>query len=349
MQSLIFSIGVQKKFKTISEEELKTCTVIVAARNEEGNILRCLQSLDKMIYPKDKLEILIVDDRSTDNTGKIIDEFIESRPIFRKIISNEETEKLRGKTNALATAIEISKGDIIFTTDADCEVKPTWVLKTASYYIDNIAMVNGFTTQEAHNNFSGMQSIDFVYLLMIASSTINLGKSISCIGNNMSYLKKAYFEVGGYEALPFSVTEDFNLLMAINKLGKYKIIYPLDKETLVTSLPCKNLKELYRQKKRWAVGGLGVPFSGFLILISGYLTYLCILLLPFFYSLLSLYLLIFKIAIDLFILYPLHKKLGIIKNMKYFFAAEIYFTLYVLALPFLVLFNRKVKWKGREF
>ena len=123
----------------------------------------------------------------------------------------------------------------------------------------------------------------------------------------------------------------------------------MDKETLVTSLACENIKSLYRQKKRWAVGGLGVPLSGFLILINGYLTYLCMLLLPFFYSSVSLYLLIFKLAIDFFILYPIHKRLGIEKNMKYFFIAEIYFIVYVLTLPFLIVLNRKVIWKGREF
>ncbi|MCH8326596.1 MAG: glycosyltransferase, partial [Bacteroidetes bacterium] len=275
--------------------------------------------------------------------------FIKGKERFKKIISKDPRGKLKGKTNALASGIEIAKGDIIFTTDADCCVKSTWVFKTASYYKENVAMVNGFTTQESVNNFSGMQGIDFIYLLMIASSTINLGRPISCIGNNMSYLKKAYFEVGGYEALPFSVTEDFNLLMAINRLGKYKILYPLDKETLVTSSPCENFKTLYRQKKRWAVGGLGVPLIGFLILINGYLIYLCMFLLPFFYSSLSLYILIFKIAIDFFVLYPIHKRLGIEKNMKYFFVAEIYIIIYVLTLPLLIAFNRKVIWKGREF
>ena len=349
LQSFLFAIGVQKSFPTINEDELLSSSVIVAARNEENNILKCLQFLDKLVYPKNKLEIIIVDDRSTDKTGYIVDNFIKDKPKFKKIMSKEEKGKLRGKTNALASGIEAAKGEIILTTDADCIVPSTWALKTASYYKENIAMVNGFTTQIANSNFSGMQSIDFIYLLMIASSTINLGKPISCIGNNMSYLKKAYLEVGGYEVLPFSVTEDFNLLMAISKLGKYKIIYPLDKETLVTSFPCKNVKALYRQKKRWAVGGLGVPLSGFVILINGYLTYLCMLLLPFFYSALFLYLIIFKFAIDFFVLYPIHKRLGIEKNMKYFFIAEIYFMIYVLALPFLIAFNRKVRWKGREF
>ena len=135
-----------------------------------------------------------------------------------------------------------------------------------------------------------MQAIDFLYLLVVASGTINLNNPISCIGNNMSYRQSAYTDVGGYENLPFSVTEDFNLLWAIYKLKKYKLIFPLDKESLVTSIPCKNIKSLFRQKKRWAVGGLEIPLRGYLIMAWGFTTNLCILLTPLFFTTGCLYL-----------------------------------------------------------
>jgi cellulose synthase/poly-beta-1,6-N-acetylglucosamine synthase-like glycosyltransferase len=165
----------------------------------------------------------------------------------------------------------------------------------------------------------------------------------------MSFRKKAYSEIGGYEALPFSVTEDFTLLRAIYKLKKYKILFPLEKDALVTSIPCPDFNSLYRQKKRWAVGGLGVPVRGFFIMFWGFLANLAIILTPLFYSTAWLYLIFFKIAIDFFVLYPVHQKMGITKNLKYFFVYQIYYILYVLALPFIVLASRKVKWKGREY
>ena len=349
IHSVIYVIGVGKRFPTMEESGLPTVSVIVAARNEENNILRCLQSLDKLIYPEDKLEIIMVDDQSTDNTGEIIDEFISGKKIFRKIVSKKEIGKLKGKTNALANGLEAARNDIIMTTDADCEVKPTWVKRTASYYFNNVGMVNGFTTQVAFDSFSGMQSLDFIYLLIVASSTINLGNPISCIGNNMSYRKEAYDEVGGYENLPFSVTEDFNLMMAIYRLKKYKIIFPVDKDTLVTSLPCPDVKSLFHQKKRWAVGGLDVPLRGFAIMANGFLTYLGILLTPFFYTPLCLYLIVLKVILDIFVIYPVLKLLGIQKNFRYFISFQFYYLIYVIALPFIVLAGRKVTWKGRNF
>ncbi len=348
LQSVIFIIGVSRKFPKIKEEDFPSATVIVAARNEADNIQRCINSLDKLIYPEGKLEIILVDDKSTDDTGKIIDEFISGKSKFKKIVTQKEIGKLIGKMNALANAINLAKGEIILTTDADCEVHPKWAYTIASYYQKDVAIVNGFTTQLAFDNFSGMQSIDFIYLLFVASGTINIGIPITCIGNNMSYRKKAYDEVGGYEKLPFSVTEDFSLLNAINKLKKYRLIFPLDKEALITSMPCKSFKSLYRQKKRWSVGGLGVPISGYMVMVWGFLTNLCVLLTPFFFSSTWLYLVFFKIITDFFVLYSVHNNLGIKKNLKYFLPYQVYFTLYVIATPFVLLFDRKVVWKGRK-
>lgn len=349
IQSVIFFIGTTKKFSQKSDDELPTVTIIVAARNEESNIQRCLTSLDKLLYPEDKLSIILVDDKSTDNTGILIDEFIKDKPKFQKIVTKKEIGKLKGKTNALANALELAAGEIILTTDADCEVNPNWAKTLASYYEKDVAVVNGFTTQKAVSGFSGMQAIDFVYLLFVASGTINLGHPLSCIGNNMSYRKSAYFEVGGYENLPFSVTEDFNLLISIYRLKKYKIIFPLNINSLVVSLACTDYRTLYRQKKRWGVGGLQIPARGYLVFLFGYFTQLGMLALPFLFTPIWLYLSAFKLFTDFFILYIIHDRLGIKKNLIYFFQFEIYYTIYVLILPFMISFSRKVIWKDRKY
>jgi cellulose synthase/poly-beta-1,6-N-acetylglucosamine synthase-like glycosyltransferase len=349
IQSVLFVIGINRRFSRIKEEELPKATVVVAVRNEEKNILRCLNALDKLIYPEGKLEIIISDGHSTDSTTTIVDNFIKEKIRFKRITANSDKENLKGKANAIDSAVNISTGEVILTTDADCEVHPLWVKTICSYYKDDVAVVSGFTTQTAYNGFSGMQAIDFIYLLIIAAGTMNLGYPISCIGNNMSYRKRAYLETGGYEKLPFSVTEDFSLLRAIYCLGKYRIIFPLNKNALVTSLPCINLSELFQQKKRWGVGGLAAPLHGFVIMLFGYIVDLCILLTPLFFTGVWLYLAVFKFAIDLFILFPVHSRLGIKQNLKYFVQFEIYFIIYVIILPVIVLSSRKVVWKGKEY
>jgi len=349
IQTFIFAVGLRKKFPKITENKLPTATVIVAARNEEANILRCLKSLDALVYPEDKLEIIIVDDRSTDATGKIIDEYIKDKKRFIKLVTTKEIGRLKGKTNALANAIKIANGEIILTTDADCEVAPTWAKAIASYFRKDVGMVNGYTDQSAENNFEGMQSLDFIYLLAVASGATNFNKPLSCIGNNMAYRKSAYTDVGGYENLPFSVTEDFNLMFAIFKLKKYKLISPLDIESLVTSAPCANIKSLVHQKKRWGVGGLKSPLRGYMVMASGFLAHVCMLLTPFMFSTHALSLAFLKILLDFLLLYPVLKTLGIQKKIKYLPVFELYFLVYVLALPLMLAFSKKVVWKGREY
>ena len=194
-----------------------------------------------------------------------------------------------------------------------------------------------------------MQAIDFIYLLFIAAGTINLGKPVSCIGNNMSFRKKAYEETGGFENLPFSVTEDFLLLNSIHKINKYKVIYPLNKDSLVISEPAINFSELFNQKKRWAVGGKDAPTLGIFLMFISFLTNLFLLMTPFFFSAAWLYLAFFKIVIDYFVLLPVHQRLGLQKNLKYFPVFQIYYILYIIILPFALIFSKKVVWKGRKY
>ncbi len=347
--SVIFFNAAGKRFKKYGFKELPDVTVIIAARDEEGSILSCLESLDKMDYPAGKLEIIIVDDGSKDSTEKITGSFISGKEKFKMITSPAASGNLKGKTNALAAAVMAAKGSIIITTDADCTVPKSWVKTIVSYYKEDIGAVCGFTKQYAGDWFSGMQSIDLTYLLTIASGTININKPVSCIGNNMSFRKSAYLQAGGYENLPFSVTEDFLLLNAIHKLTAYKIIFPIDAESLVETKPCKNLRELYRQKKRWAVGGANASLWGLFIMSFSLLANYCLLLTPLFFTQVCLYLAVFKIAIDFFLLYPVLKRLGISDSMKYFLHFQIYYTLYIVIIPWLLMLNKKVLWKGREY
>lgn len=343
-------IGAKKSYPQLPDEKLPSVSIIVAARNEEKNILACLESLNELIYPEGKLEIIIIDDASTDDTFKLASNFIHGKKKFRIIhLQENEQSVLKGKVRAMSEAIRLSTGEIILTTDADCVVNPLWAKTIVSYYSENVGVVNGFTSQNVNGAFSAMQAIDFIYLLFISSGTINFGKPVSCIGNNMSFRKKAYEEVGGFENLTFSVTEDFLLLNSIYKLKKYNAIYPLNKDSLVISKPASNLVELFRQKKRWAVGGIDAPLLGFLLMAWAFLTNLFVLASPLFYSAILIYLIVFKISIDLFVLYPLHQRLGLQKNLKYFLVFEIYYLVYVVILPLAILFSKKVIWKDRTY
>lgn len=350
IQATILSIGSKKKFvKNNNDDQLQKVTVIVAARNEEKNIENCLISLSNLEYPDGKLEIIIVDDDSDDNTEKIISEYITDKKRFQLIKPTKNFGDTKGKARAIANAIEIAKGEIILTTDADCTVAPTWAKTIASYYKDDVVMVCGYTNQKHKNLFEAVQDMDFIYLLTVGAGSINLGKPLSAIGNNMSYRKSAYLEVGGYEKIPFSVTEDFQLLMALNKIKNKRIIFPVDKGSLVTSEPCQDVKTLFRQKKRWAIGGMNSRIDNLLIISTGFWVALFTLFIPFFYSVSLIYLLFLKILTDLFMVYFIRKELNLKFNIFNFIGFQIYSIIYFTVVSISMLFSRKVIWKGRKF
>ncbi len=326
-------------------------SIVVASRNEEKNIERTLASLAALEYPKEKLEVIIVDDCSTDATPRIMQRYAQQFPFIRTMTAKPSESHLRGKSNAIAQGIDNSSGEIIMMTDADCAVPPSWVTATTSYFDEETGVVAGLTLLHYTSWFGGMQSVDWSYILAIAASAMALRHPLSCIGNNFSFRRKAYDEVGGYRGIKFSVTEDYALFKAITSSGKWNYKYPLDKETLVLSTPCNTAKDLYRQKRRWGVGGKDMRLSGMLIMAVSFFMHV-LLLGGLFIGINATFLLaglLLKLVLDLsLILIPL-RRVQQTNQLKYFFVFELYFFLTVVALPFAVFWGGDVIWKGRRY
>ena len=111
-------------------------SVVVAAYNAERLIGRCLESLFAMEYPAERLEIIVVDNGSTDRTAEIIDGF----PVVRL------DEALRGSTGARNTGIASARGSLIAFTDSDCIVEPDWAAEIEhAFQAPDVAAVMGYT------------------------------------------------------------------------------------------------------------------------------------------------------------------------------------------------------------
>ena len=324
-------------------------SVLIAARNEELNLWECLESVLGQSYDSGQFEVIVINDHSTDGTESICQEFARRFHNFSYANAREDST-LKGKTNALDQGIEKAQGEIILITDADCSVPTTWVEWTAKRYSGSVGIVGGITLQKAGNWFEGMQSLDWAFLLGLASSTVSLRYPLSTIGNNLSFRKAAYEDVGGYRKIPFSVTEDFMLFQSIVKTRKWNYLCPIDPNVLVVSEPCSSWKELIRQKHRWGKGGLDMRLSGFSIMAIGFGLDASILLsLVLGTPLFALGTIFLKAIGDYTFLHTVLAKLGRLDLLKYFAAFQTYFFLYVLSLPFVVFFGGRVVWKGRTY
>jgi cellulose synthase/poly-beta-1,6-N-acetylglucosamine synthase-like glycosyltransferase len=324
-------------------------SIIICAKDEEDSIEDCITSLLELDYPKEKLEVVLVNDRSADRTKEIMLRHVTSNPVLKYVEIVEQTGKLKGKANALAQALKTTTGEIIFTTDADIKVNRQWVREIIKYYDENTGVVSGFSVIEPKNLFWGVQSVDWLYLLSVASGGDGVGIPISCVGNNMSYRKAAYDEVGGYEKIPFSITEDFMLLQKISKDTKYKTKFPVNDKTKNITLPCLTLQQLFRQKKRWAAGGIGEPNFGVLVGFFSWITG-AIMLSGWAYMGLQTYhiFLIAKLVMDSVFLFPAIKEFKMYKAYLFMPFFEVYFAVYVIITSVLLAAGREVVWKNQK-
>ena len=340
IEIILFLIALTKdeKKNPVDDKNLPNVSVVVAARNEEENIERCVKSIVEVDYPKDKLEIIVANDGSTDRTAEIVQNLQKDSPNLKLLNIETSINNLKGKANALAQAIDKASGEFIFMTDADCMVPKNWIKGMLKYFDDRTGVASGITIIEHGKIFYGMQSLDWAFLLGVAASVGKLFKPVACIGNNMAFRKKAYAEFGGYQNLKFSITEDFALFKAIVQNKKWNYAFPVDIETLVISKPVKTWKELYHQKKRWGTGGLDTGPLGIAVMAGGYIFHLLLLLSPLFVKNLStlLFALLLKFLVDGSFLFKILKRFKKIHLLKYLPFFELYYIVYVVALPFMV-------------
>src|SRR5690606_30176676 len=118
-------------------------SVVIPAHDEERNLAANLASLADQRYAG-PLEFVIVDDRSTDGTRAIVERFAARDPRFRLAVVREPSRRLSPKVNAVERGIQVSRGEIVLASDADCRYPPGWVDAMVSYFAPDVAMVVGY-------------------------------------------------------------------------------------------------------------------------------------------------------------------------------------------------------------
>ena len=328
-----------------------TVSIIIAARDEEDQIGTCLESIVALTYPQNLLDVIVVDDRSTDRTAEIVGRFTEKHSHLRLLRIQTESNLPPGKTNAVTNAVDISKGEILLFTDADCRVPPSWVEHTVTHYAEpSVGIVAGFTYLAGKSWFAAMQALDWFVLTSVAAATTRLGFPVTAVGTNLSVRRKAYDSVGGYRKIPFSVTEDYALFHAVTSSGEWKARFPMDRATIVESTPCLTAKQLFSQKKRWFTGGRGMDAKSILIFSFPYAFNLLILLGLFLSPLWAVGLAVaVKLAVDFLLCLPAVLRFGRRSLLFEYPIFEVYYYAYVLVFPLLVMFGAEITWKERKF
>ncbi|WP_165699345.1 glycosyltransferase [Hymenobacter jejuensis] len=250
---------VRAKPVIVASSDCPRVSILVAARNEEAVIERCLASLTQLRYPTDKLEILIADDASTDNTAGVVRRFIADKPQFRLLTVRHRLGTARGKSNALAHLCRAATADYFFITDADMALPPDWIQTMLGAAPDGVGVVTGVTTCNT-TLFGRLQGLDWLFGLSVIRLLTDHGLPVTAVGNNMLVTRAAYESIGGYEAMAFTVTEDLQLFSLIVAQGwGYRNL--LDPRVLGVSVPQPTVRCLLQQRKRWMKGAVRLPWQ----------------------------------------------------------------------------------------
>ena len=256
---LVFFIGLFFPNERHRERAYRV-SVVISVRNEEENIARLLSDLMEQTYPKEKFEVIVVNDQSEDNTAKTIETYAQKASHIRLINITKTKEGLTSKKNAMQQGIENSRGEIILTTDGDCRVLPTWIESMISYFEPDVGMVVGFSQlghpKERCNLFERLQAADFLSLMSAAQGALNIHWPLAASGQNLAYRREAFDEVGGFFRIGHRVSgDDVLLLQLIHRMTDWKIRFAPSISCFNTSAPEPTVSGFLNQRKRWASNG----------------------------------------------------------------------------------------------
>ena len=231
--------------------------VIVALRNEEKTLPALLASLRAQTL-RDAM-FLFVDDRSTDETGRLLDEFCARMGERARVIHNRsEPVGLTGKQTALDLAFAQSRGDVLLFTDGDCTVPPGWMEEMLACFHDPAVgvAISRIELDDRGSFLQRFQAFEQPLLNQYNLGSVGIGLATGCFGNNMAARAEAVRATGGFRSLGFSVTEDAMLLDAVCRKAGWKPSCRVTEQSAARTVGKSSWGEFVNQHTRWNAGGL---------------------------------------------------------------------------------------------
>jgi len=342
------------EFESSNKKEKRFISVIIPARNEEKKISSLLEALSKQSFPKENFEIIVVDDYSEDNTTHVVTRFSLGNLI---LIQPKVQSDFSSKKRAIESGIDVAKGELIVTTDADCIPETNWLEVINDFYVEKKAAFIAAPVKFSYNKsfLQLFQTIDFLVLQGITAASVAADFHTMCNGANLGYAKNAFKEVKGFEGIDNVATGDDMLLMyKIRQRNPQKIFYLKSKNAIVTTQPMYNWKEFFMQRKRWASKTFVYDdYKIIAVLAFVYLfncLFVALVIASFFNNFYWWYVLGFwvvKTVIEFPFVFSVSKFYNEQSLIKYFFFFQPIHIFYTVVVGFLSQFG-KYEWKGRK-
>jgi cellulose synthase/poly-beta-1,6-N-acetylglucosamine synthase-like glycosyltransferase len=225
-------------------------TVLVAAHNEYQNLKVLIPKLFEQDYPK--FDVMIVNDRSTDRTKRLLEEMMAIYPKLRSVTIKYTPSHVTPKKFALTLGIKVAKNDVILLTDADCiPNSDQWIRKmTAPVRQDGKTFAIGYSGyKEKPSQLNRWIQFETVLTALFYISFGLWKDPFMGIGRNLCYRKSFFMGVKAFKGIWHLEGGDDDLFVNNYATGKNSTIV-LDPEATTTSIPKETWKEYMVQKKR---------------------------------------------------------------------------------------------------
>ncbi|MBI2542746.1 MAG: glycosyltransferase family 2 protein [Candidatus Aenigmarchaeota archaeon] len=250
--SLVWIIAYLREKKYIEQEhrQLKNplmVSIAIPAYNEEDNIENAVNSLLNCDYPKDKLEIIVVNDGSIDNTERILQKYVRKKLI--KLIDQPN----RGKGAALNNALKHAKGELFGVMDADTIVEKDTIAKlVANFTPRNLgAIMSAIKPFKVKSVLEKFQKVEYLLAILARKVMDRMDTNYVTPGALSLYNKDILGKLGGFDE--HNITEDLEIALRLRSHG-HRIKASASAFTY-TVVP-KTLGKLFRQRIRWNRGFL---------------------------------------------------------------------------------------------
>lgn len=237
-------------------ENIEPCTkvsVVVPARNEEQNIVSCLQGVLLQDYPLSLFEVIVVDDFSEDATAQLVLEFAQNHPEFKlKLIRLEGNF---GKKAALQQAYKLATGSLILNTDADCSHPAGWIKAMSQCFEQqNPVFISGPVLLKSDGNLWGVfQELEFLSLIASGAGAIGAGVPIMCNGANLGFSSVALRQLNddAMKSATASGDDVFLMLAMKQQFGAQRITFLKNREAICETNASATLRDYINQRMRW--------------------------------------------------------------------------------------------------
>ncbi len=236
-----------------------TVSILIPALNEEKVIGRIVQRMTELTYPKDKMEIIVIDDGSTDDTGKIAEQCSKAHS-YIKVIHRSEKEGGRGKASTLNAGLKHAKGEIILCFDVDYYPQRDILEKLTKEFADpKVGAVQGRVTvlNEPQNIVTRLVTLERIGGYRVDQQARDSLGLITQLGGTVAGLRRDLLESLGRwdESI---LAEDTDMTFRVYLAG-YKIRYVNEAECYEEAVD--SWRAYWKQRYRWAKGHMQCAFK----------------------------------------------------------------------------------------